>query len=100
MQKVTQLKIGPLVLLVVLALLAYLAVHRNGLTDKQAEDEAVGEVVKLGDAVGRDDFRAVALLALLALGAFVAWTVLRAKRGEDKPMAPTKESRASGPPPP
>jgi hypothetical protein len=95
MKKVTRLKIGPVALLVVLALLTVLVVHRKGLTAKEAEDEAVGAVVKLEDTVARDRYVAVAFLTLVALFAFVTWTALRAKEGEDKTMPPAGEPSAS-----
>ena len=95
MKKVTRLKIGPVALLVLLALLTFLVVHRHGLTAKEAEDEAVGAVVQLEDTAVRDRYVAVALLALVALFAFVTWTALRAKEGEDKTMPLAGESSAS-----
>ena len=95
MKKVTRLKIGPVALLVVLALLTLLVIHRKGLTAKEAEDEAVGAAVKLEDTVDRDAYAAVAFLALMALFAFVTWTALRAHEGEDEAMPPARESSAS-----
>jgi hypothetical protein len=95
MKKVTRLKIGPVVLLVLLALLTLLAIHRRGVTAEEAEDEAVGEVVKLEDTVVRHEPAAVAFLALTALFAFVTWTALRANEGEDKATPPARESGAS-----
>jgi hypothetical protein len=95
MAKVTRLKVGPVAVLVLLALLTILAVHRKGLTDEQAEDEAVGAVVQLEDTVVRDRYAAVAFLALVALFAFVTWTALRANEGEDKAAPPAGESNAS-----
>jgi hypothetical protein len=96
MKKVTQLKIGPVALLVLLALLTLLVVKRKDFTAEEAEDDAVRAVVMLEDTVVHDDFAAVAFLALMALFAFVTWTVLRAKKGEDKAMPPARESSASG----
>jgi hypothetical protein len=95
MNKVTWQKSRLVAVLVLLALLTFLAVHRNGLTSKDAEDEAVGEVVKLRDMVLFDDYATVAFLALMVLFAFVTWTVLRANQGEDKAMPPGRESSAS-----
>jgi hypothetical protein len=96
MKKVTQFKIGPVVLLVLLALLTLLLVVKpKYFTAGQAEDDAVRTVVQLEDAIDRDDFAAVAFLALIALFAFVTWTVLRANAGEDKANPPTRESRPS-----
>jgi hypothetical protein len=98
MKKETRRKVGPvalLVLLAVAALLVLLAVHRKGLTAKEAEDEVVGTVVKVEDLVVRDRHTAVAVLAMVALFAFVMWTALRANQGEDKAMPPARESSAS-----
>jgi hypothetical protein len=95
MNKVTGQKSRLVAVLVLLALLTYLAVHRNGLTSKDAEDEAVGEVVKLEEMALYDKYATVAFVALIALFAFVAWTVLRANQGEDKAMPPGRESSAS-----
>jgi hypothetical protein len=92
-----RLKIGPVVLLVLLALLTFLVVKRKDLTDDEAEHDAVRAVVALKDMVVRDERAAVAYLPLLALFAFVAWTALRANKGEDKVMPPARESSASGP---
>jgi hypothetical protein len=85
----TRLKIGPVVVLVLLALLTFLVVKRQYLTAEDAEDGAVRTVVKLEDTVVRDERAAVAFLALVALFAFVTWTALRANQGEDKAMPPT-----------
>jgi hypothetical protein len=82
-------------LLVVLALLALLAIHRRGLTVKQAEDGAVEEVVKVEDDAFRDEYTIVASLAVIAMFVFVIWTVLRANKGADQAMAPAKDLRAS-----
>ena len=95
MKNVTPQKGRLVAVLVLLALLTYLAVHRNGLTSKDAEDEAVGDVVKLEDMSLYDDYATVAFLALMVLFAFVTWTVLRANQGEDKAMPPGRESSAS-----
>jgi hypothetical protein len=96
MKKVTRLKIAPVALLVLLALLTLLVVKRQTLTAEEAEDDAVRTAVKVEDTVVRDVVAAVALLALVALFAFVTWKALRGKEGEDKPMPPAKESSASG----
>ena len=90
-----RLKIGPVVVLVLLALLTLLVVKRKHLTAEEAEDDAVRAVVKLGDPVVRDGHAAVAFLALMALFAFVTWTALRANEGEDKAAPPAGESNAS-----
>jgi hypothetical protein len=95
MKKVTRLKIGPVTLLVLLALLTLLVVKRQHLTAEEAEDDAVRAVVKLEDTVVRDKYAAVAFLALMALFAFVTWTALRADEGGDKAMPPASGSSAS-----
>jgi hypothetical protein len=95
MKKVTRLKIAPVTFLVLLVLLAYVAVHRKGITTEKAGDEAVGVVVRLEGMVVRDEYATVAFLALLALIAFVTWTTLRANGGEDKAMPAATESSAS-----
>jgi hypothetical protein len=95
MNNVTRLKIGPVALLVLLALLTLLAVQRRGLTAEEAEDEAVGAVVKMKHRVVRYEYATVAFLALMALLAFVTWTALRANEGEDKATPPARESSAS-----
>jgi len=84
MNKAMRLKIGPVAVLVLLALLTILAVHRKGLTAAEAETEAVGTVVKVEDMAVRDEFATVAFLALLALFAFVTWTALRTNKAEDR----------------
>jgi hypothetical protein len=96
MKKVTRLKIGPVALLVLLALLTLLVVKRKNLTAEEAEDDAVRPVVTLTERVDRDDFAAVALLAVIALFAFVTWTAVRSKKGEDEATPPARESNASG----
>ena len=97
MKKVTRLKIGPVALLVLLVLLTLLVVKRKQLTAEEAVGDAVGVAVKLQDRVVRDKYATVAFVGLIALFAFVIWTALRAKEGEDKAMPPAKESSASGP---
>jgi hypothetical protein len=96
MDKGTGLKIGPVAVLVLLAVLTLLAVKRKHVTAEEAVDEAVRPVVKLGDTAVRDERAAVAFIVLVALFAFVTWTALRAKEGEDKAMPPARESGASG----
>jgi hypothetical protein len=93
--KLTRLKVGPVALLVLLVLLTFLVVHRRGLTAAEAEGEAEGAVVKVEDTVARDEYAAVAFLALVALFGFVTWTALRAHEGEGKAMPPAGESSAS-----
>jgi hypothetical protein len=96
MGKGTRLKIGPVALLVLLALLTLLVVKRRHLTAEEAADDAARPVVKLWDAVVRHERAAVAFIVLVALFAFVMWTALRANEGEDKAVPPAKESSASG----
>jgi hypothetical protein len=100
MEKLKGLSIGPVALLVVLALLTYLVVNRKGVTADEAEGDAVRTVVKLEHSIDRDDFSAVAFLVLVALFAFVTWTTLRGHKGEDKATPPVSESSASGTTPP
>jgi hypothetical protein len=95
MKKVTPHKRGLVAVLVLLALLTYLRVHRRGLTEKEAENEAVGAVVKLKDMVIYDRYAPVAILALVAMFAFVAWTVLRANKGEDKSIPPATRDNST-----
>ena len=97
--KKAQRRIGPvalLVLLVLLALLTLLAVKRRHVTTEEATDETVRAVVKIGFGGGLDSLAGVALLALIALFAFVTWTALRANEEEAKAMPPARESSASG----
>jgi hypothetical protein len=96
MKKATRLKIGPVAALLLLALLTLLIVKRKNLTAEEAEDDALRPVVTLESTVVRDDYAAVAFLALLALFAFVIWTALRANEGDDKAIPPARESNASG----
>jgi hypothetical protein len=97
MKKVTRLKIGPVALLVLLALLTLLVVKRKHLTAEEAVDDAVRPVVKLEERVIRDERGAVAFLALMALLAFVTWTALRANEGEDKAMPPAGRGDSTPP---
>ena len=96
MKKETRLKIGPVALLLLLALLTLLVVKRKHLTAEEAVDDAARPVVKLADTAIRHERAAVAFLALMALFAFVTWTALRANKEEDKAMPPDRESSASG----
>jgi hypothetical protein len=96
MKKVTQLKIGPIAVLVLLALLTVLVVKRQHLTAEEAADDGVGTVVKVKDTVARDEFAAVAFLALIALFAFVVWTAVRAHEGKGKASPPAGDSSTSG----
>jgi hypothetical protein len=97
MKKVTRLKMGPVALLLLLALLTLLVVKRKHLTAEESVDDAVRPVAKLADTVVRHERAAIALLALMALFAFVTWSSLRANEVEDKATPPAKEeSSASG----
>ena len=82
MNKVTRRKIAPVAVLVLLVLLTVLAVHRRGLTAKEAENEAIGTVVKVEDMAVRDEFATVAFLAVVALFAFVTWIALHSRKGK------------------
>jgi hypothetical protein len=95
MNGVTRLKVGPVAVLVLLALLAVLVVHRRGLTAGQAEGEVVGTAAQLEDAVARDQYAAVAFVALVAVFGFVTWAALRARKGAGQAMPPAEESSAS-----
>jgi hypothetical protein len=94
MRTVTRLKTGPVAVLVLLALLTLLAVHRRGVTAEEAQGEAVGAAVKLGGMAVRDEYAVVASLALLALFAFVTWIALRADDGQDGAKPPAGGSSA------
>jgi hypothetical protein len=84
MKKMTRL----LALLVVLSLLALLVAKPKHLTTEEAVDDAVGTAEKVEDTAVRQKYVAVAFLVLLALLAFVTWTALRAKEGQDRAMPP------------
>jgi hypothetical protein len=84
MERVTRFWIRLVALVVFLALVTYLAVHRNGLTANEAVGETVGEAVSAGRMALRDGYAMAATLALVALFGFVAWTVLRAHKRGDK----------------
>src|SRR5262245_50246259 len=92
MKKDTRLNIAPVALLLVLLMLLILLAHRKGLT---TAEEAETAVVKVGRTVDRNSHSRVAAAAMLALFAYVTWTVLRANRGDAKTMPPAEESRAS-----
>jgi hypothetical protein len=91
MSKATPRSIRLFALLVLVVLVAYLAVHRHGLTANQATGEAGGEVIQAGSMATRDGYAIVASLVFVALVGFVAWTVLRASKGEDEAVPPAKE---------
>jgi hypothetical protein len=84
-------------LLVLLALVAYLAAHRKGLTTNQAVGEAAGTVVEGGSMAARDRYAIVASLVLVALFGFVMWTAVRANKGEHA-APPGNGARSTGRP--
>jgi hypothetical protein len=90
MEKVARLRVGPFVLLMLLVLLALLAVHRRGLKSQEAE----GVVANLDDTE-RDQYKAVAVLGLVALFAFVTWIAFSANRREDKAVPSAEAPSAS-----
>jgi hypothetical protein len=96
MRKWTRLTIGPVAVLVLLALLTLLVVKRKHLTAEEAVDESVRVVVRLDERVASDKYGAVAFLALMALLAFVTWSALGANEAEDEATPPARESSASG----
>ena len=77
--------------LLLLALLALLAIHRHGLTD-QAAERGERAVVRVKDVAIYNEHRFAAVLTLMAIFAFVIWTALRANQGENKAMPPARES--------
>jgi hypothetical protein len=91
----TRLKVGHVVVLVLLFLLTCMVLQRRGVTGNEAAGEAVVVADKIEHTVVRNRPEVVVFLALVALFAFVTWTVLRAKMGEDKEMPPPRESSAS-----
>jgi hypothetical protein len=102
MKRGTRRKIGPVALLVLLALLTLLVVKRKHVTAEEAADDAVRVGVKLEERAFRDEYGQVAFLALVALFAFVTWTALRANTavranvGEDEAVPPAGGPSASG----
>ena len=81
--------------LVLLALVALLAIHRKGLTADEAVGKGVRVVVRVTDDAFHNEYRAVTVVVLIAMFAFVMWTVLRAYGRENKAKPPAKESSAS-----
>jgi hypothetical protein len=90
MKMPTRLVIVPVAVLVLLALLTFLAVDRKA-------EEAAGAAVNVANRVVHDSHATVAIVGLVALSVFVMWTALRAKEGEDKAMPAASESSASDP---
>jgi hypothetical protein len=96
MTKVTRLRLAPFALLVLLVLLTFLVVKRQNLTTEDAEDDAARAVVQVEHRVAHDVLAAVAILAVVALFAFVTWMAVRARAGEGNATPPTGDSSASG----
>ena len=96
MQKESRLTIAPVAVVALLALLAVLVVKRGHLTADEAEVGAVQAVVKVQNTLLKDKYAVVAALGLVALFAFVMWTELRAKEGDDQAMPQAEESSANG----
>ena len=98
MKRVARIRFGTVALLVLLALLTLLVVRvkRTQLMAGEAEDAAVRPVVNLVDMLVRHEYAAVAFLVLVALFAYVTWTVLRAHKWKDEAKPPAKASRPSG----
>jgi hypothetical protein len=88
--------ITPAALLLLLVMFAVLALKRQHLTAEEAEVATVQTVVEAQNTLVKDWRAAVAVLVLIAMFAFVIWTVLRAKAGEDPAKPPAEESSASG----
>jgi hypothetical protein len=92
MNKGTRFNTAPgALLLILLATLILLAVHKRLTTAEEVEKAAV----TVEHHAVRDSHSQVAVIAVVALFAYVTWTVLRANRGEAKAMPPAKESSAS-----
>jgi hypothetical protein len=91
MKKVTRHKVSPVALLVLLVLVMLIAVRHRYLTAKEAETTGVQVV----DNVVHARPPTIAVVAMVALLAYVLWTVLRANQGEAKAMPPARESSAS-----
>ena len=92
MKKDTRLNLSPAaILLILLAMLILLAVRKR-LTTAEEVDKAVS---KVGHAVVHDSHSGVAIVVVVALFAYVTWTVLRANRGDAEAMPPAEESSAS-----
>jgi hypothetical protein len=96
MNKVSGHAIAAAALLLLLVLFTLLVAKRRDLTVDQAEDDTVQTVIRVENTVVRDKYVASALLATLALFAFVIWKVLRVKPGEDPANPPAEESSADG----
>ena len=98
MKRVTRIKFGTVALLVLLALLTLLVIRvkRKQVTAEEAAVAAAHPVVTLVDSVIRYKYAAVACGLLVALFAFVMWSVLLRNQGEIKAKPPDGESSASG----
>jgi hypothetical protein len=86
MKKDTRLKLSPGAILLILVSMLILLAVRKRLTTAEEVDKAVS---KVGHAVLRDSHSRAAIIVVVALFAYVTWTVLRANRRE------AKESSAS-----
>jgi hypothetical protein len=92
MKKGTAPNIAPgALLLILVALLILLAVHKRLATAEEVEKA----VAKVEYHAVRDSHSPVAIIAVVALFAFVAWIVVRGNRGEAKALPPAKGSSAS-----
>jgi hypothetical protein len=96
MKQLTRLKIGPVALLVLLALLTFLVVKRKHMTEEEAEAGAVRTAVEVERMAVRDEHAVVAFVVLIALFGFLTWAAMRAHEREDEAMPPGRESSASG----
>jgi|SRR6516164_4579731 hypothetical protein len=91
MKKDIRFHIAPgALLLILVAMLILLAVHKRLATADEVDKAASKAEYQL-----RDSHASVAIVAVAALFAYVAWTVLRANRGEAEAMPPAKESSAN-----
>jgi hypothetical protein len=91
LKKNTRINVAPSAfLLILLAMLTLLAVYK-GLTPDKAERA----VVQLEDNAVHDSYAPVAIVATVAVFAYVVWTGLRGNQGDVKAMPPAKESSAN-----
>jgi hypothetical protein len=92
MKKDKRLNVAPgALLLILLGMLILLAVYKRLTTAEEVEKAAV---IVEHHAV-RDSHSPVAVVAMVALFAYVTWTALRANRGGAKGMPPARESSPS-----
>src|SRR5262249_44563125 len=90
MKKDTRSNVAPVALLILLALVMLVAVHRAF-----RADEVEKAAIKAGDKIVRDSHSTAAFVVIVTLFGYVLWTALRANQGEGKSMPPTQESSAS-----